>query len=107
VIDEGRHPAPVSLTFDVKEGPQFLVNSVEWWGVHAPSISSQVWELTALKPGDVFDRSKVQETAEGVRRLYHSSGYPDATVSPKIELHAPRRVLLKFMVVEGAVSETR
>jgi hypothetical protein len=52
----------VSLTFDVKEGPQFLVNSVEWWGVHAPSISSQVWELTALKPGDVFDRSKVQET---------------------------------------------
>ena len=32
VLDEGRHPAPVSLTFDVEEGPQFLVEDVEWRG---------------------------------------------------------------------------
>ena len=73
----------------------------------ADTHHDQIWELTALKPGDVFDKSKIREIVEGVRRLYLSSGNSEATVTPQIEIHPPRRVLLKFMVAEGAVSETR
>jgi outer membrane protein assembly factor BamA len=105
VLDETRHPAPVSLTFDVEEGPQFLLDVVEWWGVEAPSIQQQIWELTALKPGDVFDRSKVQEILAGVRRLYISSGYPNAIIASEVTVHPPRRVSLRFTVQEGAAPE--
>lgn len=76
-------------------------------GGRRPLINDRIRELTALKPGDVFDKSKVQEIAEGVRRLYLSSGYPEATVTPKIKILAPGRVLLEFLVVEGPVSETK
>ena len=41
VLDEARHPEPVSLTFDVEERSQFLVEGVEWWGVEASSINDQ------------------------------------------------------------------
>jgi len=107
VLDEARHPAPVSLTFDVDEGPQFRVDRVEWWGIEASAIKDQIWELTNIGPDEVFDKSKIQEIVEGVRRLYFSSGYSEARITGKIEVHPPRHILVKFIVEEGALPEAK
>ena len=69
-----------SLTFGVEDGQQFTVDRVIWHGTVAFGADQEM-QLTSVHPGDVLDMSKVRETVEGVRRLYHSCGFAELQLS--------------------------
>jgi outer membrane protein assembly factor BamA len=66
VMDDTRYPKPVSLTFDVEEGQQFMVADVIWhWKGTDGFGDEQLSQLTSVRAGDFFDTSKDRETVEG------------------------------------------
>ena len=100
VRDESRSPKPVSLTFDVDEGQQFKVSAVQWSGASA-FPDEQIWQLTSVRPGEIFDISRVRETLDGVRRLYVSAGFVDVAIVPEVKVESLTRVKVSFLVNNG------
>lgn len=102
-FETSRHPRAVSLHVEVKEGARYKVDDIELAGYRTVS-PEQIIALSQIQAGDFFDREKVRETAEAVRKLYASRGYLDASIVPRIRFLDEAKVCVSFSIVEGAQS---
>jgi outer membrane protein assembly factor BamA len=101
--DTSRHPQPASLNVEVKEGARYKVREIEVIGSTAIS-QEQFIALEQIQLEDFFDRNKVRETAEAVRKLYATNGYFNASITPEVQFLGGRSVCVRFKVVEGPQS---
>ena len=105
ILDANRRPASVSLTFDVDEGMRYKVREITFLGIFAFK-PEQIWAVIPIRVEDFLDTSKTRDALEGLRRLYVSHGYQDATIVPEVKAHdVGHWVSLTFRVVEGSRSE--
>ncbi len=95
---------PVQLRFlDISLGEQYRMGEVHWNGVKVFPLS-KVEPLFLLRPGDIFDLSKVRQSLEAVRKLYEASSYFDMVFSPETRISPENRTIdLTFTVEEGTV----
>ncbi len=100
VMDEARHPMPVSLTFGIMQGQQYVIESIVWSGVKA-FTADQLHELSSAQPGDIFSLSKVSQTAEGIRKFYAANGFPNAAIVSQVVPTNGNRLELRFDVMEA------
>ena len=54
-----------------------------------------------MRPGEIFDTSRVQETLDGVRRLYVSAGFVEATIVQEVKVEGLTSVRINFLVISG------
>ena len=101
--DTSRHPQPVSLNVEVKEGARYKVREIEVIGSTAIS-QEQFIALEQIQVEDFFDRNKMRETAEAVRKLYAANGYLNASIAPEVQFLGGLGVCVRFKVVEGPQS---
>lgn len=98
-VDEKR--ARVTIAIKVVEGPQFTVGGVGVTGTNVLPVE-EVRRQVKLAPGDVFSRSKLRESVEGIRDLYGSIGRASVDVSPITSQDpAARKVNLTLEITEG------
>ncbi|MBI2153293.1 MAG: outer membrane protein assembly factor BamA, partial [Candidatus Rokubacteria bacterium] len=98
-VDRGR--ARVTIKIVVVEGPQFFVGGVDVTGTNVLPIE-EVRRQIRLKPGDVFSRSKVRESLNGITALYSAIGRASADVIPVTTQDiAARKVNFTFEITEG------
>ncbi|MGA2034342.1 MAG: POTRA domain-containing protein [Thermoguttaceae bacterium] len=90
-----------TLTFVIDEGPRYMVNDIAFVG-NTKFSSEQLREKLKLKPGEFFNRAKMQADSTAVQDKYGSKGYVFADV--KVEnrfLDQPGKLDLVFNVTEG------
>ncbi len=98
-VDEKR--ARVTIAIKIVEGPQFTVGGVGVTGTNVLPVE-EVRRQVKLAPGDVFSRSKLRESVEGIRDLYSSIGRASVDVSPITSQDpAARKVNLTLEITEG------
>ena len=96
-----REKALVTVTFSVVEGPQYKVDQIRIQGVTL-FPEEEVRRLIRLKPGHVYDRSKLRESVASIADLYSTIGRAAADVIPRSEpVAATAKVNLLFDIVEG------
>jgi outer membrane translocation and assembly module TamA len=100
VIDPLASPKPVRLEAQVSEGPRCRVSGVEFTGNHAFS-SEELTAKLAIKPGDVFRRSKVAMGMGALRKLCSSRGYLDFVFVMGDHADSSSTVKLDIEVREG------
>ena len=110
--DTSRYPQPISLNVEVKEGPRYKVDEIQVLGYRTAS-SEQIMPLLQIQPGDFFDRNKMRESAEAVRKLYVARGYLNASIVPWVSRSCPGSIVrdwgelgvcVSFKIVEGPQS---
>ena len=60
--------------------------------------------LEQIQLEDFFDRNKMRETTEAVRKLYAANGYLNALIASEVQILGPSAVCVHFKVVEGPQS---
>jgi outer membrane protein assembly factor BamA len=101
VVEEGRIPEPVSLTFEtVEEGRRYQTREIEWWYVNS-FTPEQIRSVSTLRVGDILEPGKLRGTVENVKDMYRANGYPEASIVPEIKFIEPNAVSVKFTVTEG------
>ena len=101
--DTSRHPQPVSLNVEVNEGERYKVQDIVIRGNRAVP-AEQIIVLSQTQLEDFFDRNKMRETAEAMRKLYASRGYLNASIVPSVRLLGGRGVSVSFTIIEGPQS---
>jgi outer membrane protein assembly factor BamA len=99
-FETSRHPQAISLHVEVKEGARYKVDDIELAGYRTVS-PEQIIALSQIQAGDFFEREKVRETAEAVRKLYAARGYLDASIVPRTRFLDGAKVCLSFSVPVG------
>ena len=102
-FDSSRYPRPVSLNVEVKEGTRYRVEDIQIKGYRTVS-PEEIMALSQIQPGDFFDRHKMRESAEAVRKLYAARGYLNASIVPSVEFLGGRGVSVSFRIIEGPQS---
>ncbi len=101
VVEEGRIPEPISLTFKtVEEGRRYRTQQIEWWFVTS-FTPEQIRSVSTLRVGDILEPGKLRETVKNVKNMYRANGYPEASIVPEIKFIEPSVVSVKFSVTEG------
>src|ERR1051326_3675196 len=67
-------PKPVTMEADVAEGPVYKLSEITFLDNHAFS-AQRLRDVFPLKPGEVFERSKIAGGLESLRKLYVTKGY--------------------------------
>jgi outer membrane protein insertion porin family len=99
VVDRDR--ARLTVTLTVVEGAQFKVGSVELAGTSALPPEEARRQIR-LKEGDVFSRTRLRESVDGITRLYSTIGRASADVVPVVTQNAEeRRVDIRLEINEG------
>lgn len=100
-VQVDRERARVTIKIVVVEGPQFFVGGVDVTGTNVLPIE-EVRRQIRLKPGDVFSRSKIRESLNGITALYSAIGRASADVIPVTTQDiAARKVNLAIEIAEG------
>jgi hypothetical protein len=86
-INDETHPKAATLTFDVEEGPRYEIERVIWSGVNSFSTDG-IFEISAVKPGSVYDRRHIIETVDGVKRFYIANGFPQISIPRRLRRKA-------------------
>ncbi|QDV71141.1 Outer membrane protein assembly factor BamA precursor [Rosistilla carotiformis] len=91
----------LTLRFVVKEGPRYYVRNVELIGNQFVDTNSLKQRLR-LKPGDAFDRGKLQADVTEIRYGLGSVGFIFADVQPRpTVLDEPGQLDLVYRIAEG------
>ncbi len=99
VVDRDKARVTVNLT--VVEGPQFKVKSLDIAGTNVLPIE-EVRRQVQLKPGDVFARTKLRNSVDGISRLYSTIGRASAEVVPLVGQNTEERtVSVRIEITEG------
>ncbi len=85
----GKH---VDLTIPVEEGVQYRLGKFVIRG-NKLFKQEQLAPILQLKPGDIFDLSKVRKSIESYSKLYGQFGYINFTASPDIEPDNKKRLI--------------
>ena len=97
-VDRARARVTVSIT--VVEGPQYRVGTLAFHGVTLLP-ESEVRRQLRTKTGDVFSRSDLRASVEGITALYSTIGRASADVGPRTEQTTDLRMNVVFEVTEG------
>ncbi len=91
----------IAARFEIVEGPQYLVDSVELTGVDL-RLYERILSLISSAPGQPYSAANVAADRDAVLNWYFNNGYPeasfDATVTPAAD---PHRMVLRYQVREG------
>lgn len=99
VVDRDKARVTVNLT--VVEGPQFKVKSLDIAGTNVLPIE-EIRRQVQLKPGDVFARTKLRNSVDGISRLYSTIGRASAEVVPLVGQNTEERtVSVRIEITEG------
>jgi outer membrane protein assembly factor BamA len=93
-------PKPITLEADVAEGQRYKLAQVKVVENHAFS-AEKLRSQFPMKPGQLFERSKVAAGLESLRKLYVQDGFLDFAVIPGTEVSSNATVLLTLTVEEG------
>lgn len=93
-------PKPISLEADVAEGQRYKLAQVKVVENHAFS-AEKLRSQFPMRPGQLFERSKVAAGLESLRKLYVQDGFLDFAVIPGTEVSSNATVLLTLTVEEG------
>ncbi|MEX2264833.1 MAG: BamA/TamA family outer membrane protein [Bryobacteraceae bacterium] len=109
IVDEnylGRS-SELAVSFQIDEGPQWLVESLDLQGVR-PENREAVLALLQSAPGQPFSDFNIAIDRESVLNYYHNNGYPEAEFVSSAERAAGRRRgLLRYEVREGRRQDVR
>ena len=73
-----------AASVSVQSGPQYRLGKI---GFIAKVFSeAELKDQTQIKPGDLFDVSKIHASFEVIRKMYCRLGYIDSTLEPTMEL---------------------
>jgi outer membrane protein insertion porin family len=96
-----RATASVTIRIVVAEGPQFRVGGIDVTGNKVLPVEELRRRIT-LKPGDVYSRTKLQDSVKAITDVYGTIGRSAAEVDPQIGLDVPnRKVNIALQVTEG------
>lgn len=91
----------IAARFDIQEGPQYLVESVDVAGVDLRLLET-IQSLLSSAPGQPYSIANVAADRDAVLNWYFDNGYPDATFDASVVPGAqPRRMALRYQVREG------
>ena len=100
-IDAGVAFRPVAVRFEIEEGPQTLVASLEIDGAKAIGADALKSEM-ALTAGRPFYRPQLAVDRDVIERVYRSSGYQSVSVISQLAFADDRRkVAITWTVREG------
>ncbi|AFJ43231.1 outer membrane protein assembly factor BamA [Francisella orientalis] len=89
------------ITLDVAEGEVYKVGTVTLTGKFILP-KSELESLIKIKQGEVFSKSRLVDTVEGIKTLLGSKGYAFATVNPIPTIDKKKRIVsFKFVVDAG------
>jgi outer membrane protein insertion porin family len=98
-----RENARVAITIRVVEGPQYLVDQITITGVTLLP-ESEIRRQLKFKSGDVFSRSTLRESVNGIADLYSTIGRASADITPRTEqVPAAAKVNIILEIAEGPV----
>ncbi len=98
-VDRERADATVTIT--VVEGPQFRVGEIKTTGITLLP-PTEVERQYTLKSGDVFSRTRLRETVQGITDLYSIIGRASVEVLPRTEnIPSPPTVNITYEITEG------
>ena len=100
-IDAGVAFRPVAVRFEIEEGPQTLVASLEIDGAKAIGADALKSEM-ALTAGRPFYRPQLAVDRDVIERAYRSAGYQSVSVMSQLSFDDERRrVVITWTVREG------
>ncbi len=82
----------VSIVVPIREGDQFRLGELAVEGALVAPESEYVGRF-ALRPGQIFSRSKVAAGIDQIRELHRSKGQPDLDVVPLTEVDAKKKTI--------------
>ncbi len=84
-----------AVTFLIKEGEQFVVDGIEFHGVHKFS-EAQIREVMDLRVGDVYSEMMNERSTKSIEKMYGKLGYMETVIQvrKKFDLKHPRVVLV-------------
>jgi outer membrane protein insertion porin family len=101
----GRKSRDLTLVVTVEEGPVYRIGEVAWTDHHVLS-GDELKRLWQPKPGDLYDRSRIEHAqGQGVAE-YAERGYLYLNVEPR-ETVRDGQVDVTFVVAEGRPSDVR
>lgn len=94
------------LVFKIEEGDQYRLAEIRESGEVAFS-SAVLYEMFLMKPGDLFDATKVQRGTVLLRGAYVDRGYSHAVVIPQVQFdQAAHTIALQLEVQDGPKDST-
>ena len=103
-VDAGRQPQAASLNVNFEEGVRYRIDELEIGGNRALP-ADQIRGVSPIQLGEFFERRKVVETLNAVRRLYKAYGYPNVSVHYQLLMKQGGGVRVRFFVKEGMRSD--
>jgi hypothetical protein len=100
VNDPIARPKTVTVEADVKEGPRYRLDEINFTNNRA-FPSSKLRAEFPLKKGELFERGKIGGGLEALRSLYGANGYIDFTAIPDTEFSADQTINLTITTDEG------
>jgi len=93
----------VSVTFQVDEGDQTLVESIDVQGNRTEPLSTLVTGGLAIEPGRPYSQTSVDQDRSRLMAAYLSLGHPNATFRSSVSRVAGdrQRVLVTYVIDEG------
>src|SRR5262245_8698587 len=78
----------VAVTFDVREGPLTIVDSVDVQQAPVALDTTTIQRARRLRPGGPLDLSALDSTLAALRNALWDAGYADATLTPNVFVDA-------------------
>jgi hypothetical protein len=100
MLDPLVQPKQVALQAEVIEGQRYKLSQIKFTGNHVLT-AEELRGKFSLRKGDLFKRSEIAGSFEGVRKLYGQHGYGDLTFVPETQL-ASGTVILTLNITEGS-----
>jgi len=101
VLSESAGRKTIAVTLAVDQGEQYRLKEITL-SKNTVFLSPQLHALFPINNGDVFDVEKIRVGLEGIRKLYASKGYINATPVPNTDADdASRLVSLDIELDEG------
>jgi outer membrane protein insertion porin family len=102
VIDDYQgHPNHLFVQFDIQEGPQTRVASLEIEGNHAIP-SEELLGVVASTAGQPYSQASVADDRDNILALYYNRGFPNATFQYTAKPAGDNRMALTYQITEGA-----
>ena len=96
-----RATARVTIKIVVAEGPQFRVGGIDVSGNKVLPVE-ELRRRILLKPGDVYSRTKLQDSVKAITDVYGTIGRAAADINPQVALDVPnRKVNITLEITEG------
>jgi outer membrane protein insertion porin family len=105
-LKPGARSRDLTLVVQVDEGRRYRFGTAAWSG-NTVVPSADLDRISAIKPGEKYDLSKIEKTQGGVYAEYAERGYLYIGVEPKETVRDSDLVDVVFQITEGRPSNIR